>query len=137
MTTTDAGFTLIETLVAMAVLAVAATGLVRATEGHVDLIGALESRVAGGWAVDNALTEARLGLTPAPTTLLGQRWTSVVVARASDDPDVSALTVTAAGSAKSVIRHGFRDTAATTAAKAVTSPVAPTAQVAPADGRTQ
>ncbi len=113
----DAGFTLIETLVAMAVLAVAATGLVRATEGHVDLIGTLESRVGGGWAADNALTEARLGLTPTPTVLLGHAWSSGIVARASDDPEVAAVTVTAAGSGTSATRHGFRDTVALAGAR--------------------
>ena len=108
----DAGFTLIETLVAMAVLAIAATGLVRATEGHVDLIGGLERRVGGGWAADNALTETRVGLAPTPTVLLGRAWLPAVVARGSDDPDIAAVTVTATSGGTSVTRHGFRDSVA-------------------------
>lgn len=110
MTDATDGFTLIETLVAMAVLAVAATGLVRATEGHVDLIGRIEARVAGGWAADNALVAARLGLPPAPESLLGREWHVAVAARPSDDPEVAALTVTATSPAASVALAGFGET---------------------------
>ena len=111
--TADAGFTLIEALVAMAVLAVAAAGFVRATAGHIDTIAALETRAAGGWAADNALAEARLGMTPAATPLLGHDWRAVVATRGSDDPDIAALTVSAASGATTVTLPGFRDTAAT------------------------
>lgn len=107
----DAGFTLIEALVAMAVLAVAGVGLVCATQGHVDTVAAIEARVAGGLAADNALAEARLGLTPAAGTLLGRDWHAGVAARASDDPAVAALTVTAASGGTRVTLRGFRDSA--------------------------
>jgi general secretion pathway protein I len=108
----DAGFTLIEALVAMAVLAVAAVGLVRATGGHVDAVAAIEARVAGGIAADTALAEARLGLVPAMSREFGRDWRGVVAARASDDPAIAALTVSAVGGDTRVTLHGFRDTGA-------------------------
>lgn len=109
MTTADSGFTLIEALVAMAVLAVAATGFIRATEGHLDLITRLEARAAGSWAADNALSEARLGLTPTAGPLLGQSWRTTVTAGTSEDPDVAPLTVSAAAGGTRVTLRGFRD----------------------------
>ncbi len=120
MTTEDAGFTLIEALVAMAVLAVAATGFARATEGHIDMIARIEARAGGGWAAENGLTEARLGLQPKVAPLLGRTWQTVVVTRASDEPDVTAVSVTTKAVNTSVTMHGFRDTGGPVAAAAGT-----------------
>ncbi len=108
----DAGFSLIEALVAVAVLAVATAGLVRAIERHIDAIAALEARTAGGWAADNALAEARLGLATADSTLLGRDWHPTVTAARSDDPEVGTLTVTATSGTVHVTMRGFRDTPA-------------------------
>lgn len=105
------GFTLIETLVAMAVLAVAATGLMRATQAHVDLIGGVKSRAAAGWAADDALAEARVGIVPERSTLLGREWHPTVAVTGSDDRDVAALGVTVRSGAASATIRGFRDAA--------------------------
>ena len=109
--TTDSGFTLIEALVAMAVLAVAATGFIRATQAHIDVVGRVEARAAGGWVADNALTEARLGLTSTSAPLLGRDWRATVAAAGSPDPDIAALTVGAESGGVHVTMRGFRDTA--------------------------
>ena len=116
-----AGFTLIEVLVAMTVLAVAAAGFVRATTGHVDTVAALEMRSAGGWAADNALAEARAGLAPASSTVLGRTWRVAVASRASDDRDIAALVVTAESGSVRVALRGFRDTAAPVPATGTTA----------------
>ena len=108
----DAGFSLIEVLVAMAVLAVAAAGFVGATERHIDTIGGLERRAAGGWAADNALVAARLGATAAAEPLLGHDWRPTVATRRSADRDIAALTVTAGDGTVAVTLPGFRDAAA-------------------------
>ena len=51
------GFSLIEALVALAVLAIATVGLVRAVESHVDSTRALERRAAAMWVAENRLAE--------------------------------------------------------------------------------
>lgn len=65
----DAGFTLIETLVALAVLAMSAVSLLGATEAHIARIGALETRASAQWVTENYLAELTLGLTPSETPL--------------------------------------------------------------------
>lgn len=92
----EAGFTLIEALVAMVILAIAAVGIIRAAEAHVDGLQALESRAAAQWAAENALAEARLGLTSAANEtveMLQWRWNVSVSLTPSEDPDLELATV--------------------------------------------
>ncbi|MGL5010123.1 MAG: type II secretion system minor pseudopilin GspI, partial [Paracoccaceae bacterium] len=63
----DAGFTLIETLVALAVLAISAVALLATTQAHITRIAGLEARAAATWAAENHLAEITLGLEPADT----------------------------------------------------------------------
>ena len=58
----DAGFTLIEALVAMAVLALGAVSLLSATQGHSKRITELSDRVAARWAAEYRLSEVRAGV---------------------------------------------------------------------------
>ena len=73
MHSADAGFTLIESLVALVVLAVTSVALLTATQAHITRIGGLETRAAAGWVIENYLAELSLGLSPAtsPPTMLG------------------------------------------------------------------
>lgn len=72
----EAGFTLIETLVALAVLALSSMAFLGATEAHVARVGALEYRAAALLAAQNYLEEATLGLDPeTETVLLGVAFT--------------------------------------------------------------
>ncbi|MGB3794917.1 MAG: type II secretion system minor pseudopilin GspI [Alteraurantiacibacter sp.] len=92
----EAGFTLIEALVAMVILAVAGVGIIRATEAHIDRLQSLERRAAAQWAAENALAEARLGLSPAAdgtVEILQWRWDVSVTRSASDDPDLELVSV--------------------------------------------
>ncbi len=120
MTARDAGFTLIEALVAMAVLAVASAGLIRATSAHIDLIRGVEARTIAGWVAENRLVEATLpGAPPAPATvtMLGRQWAVTTTAKPSDDPDLVAVTVMVApaGSTQPLATlRGFRDLRAAT-----------------------
>lgn len=66
----ETGFTLIETLVALAVLAVSSVALLGATEAHLARIGALEYRAVAMLAAQNYLAEATLGLEPETTAVL-------------------------------------------------------------------
>ena len=93
----DSGFTLIESLVALAVLAISAIALLGATEAHVARIGGLERRAAAGWAAENHLVELSLGLTPAakPDPMLGYPVHLTTQASATTDPDLIRLDITA------------------------------------------
>ena len=93
----DSGFTLIESLVALAVLAISAIALLGATEAHVARIGGLQQRAAAGWAAENHLVELSLGLTPAaePDPLLGYPVRLTTTLSATTDPDLTRLDITA------------------------------------------
>ncbi|MGQ0566908.1 MAG: type II secretion system minor pseudopilin GspI [Gemmobacter sp.] len=93
----DAGFTLIETLVALAVLALSAVAILGAAQAHVARVAALEARAAALWAAQNHLAEIGQGLTPAtqPDALLGYRFRIDVSETATADPDLARLDITA------------------------------------------
>ena len=90
----QAGFTLIEALVAMAVLALGAVSLLTATEGHSARISALTDRTAARWTADYALALAGLGDTPeAEITMLGRRFSVGLDVQDVDGADLQSLTV--------------------------------------------
>ena len=92
------GFTLVEALVALTVLAVASAGLIRATEAHVDQVRGLQTRTIAQWVAENRLVELEVGpAVPVPRTdrveMLGRSWDVAVGLDASEDPDLAAVTV--------------------------------------------
>jgi general secretion pathway protein I len=92
----DAGFTLIETLVALAVLAMSAVALLATTQAHIARIAGLEARAAAMWVAENHLAEVSLGLMPAPAaSMLGFDFVVSAEATATTDPDVQQLVITA------------------------------------------
>jgi general secretion pathway protein I len=95
--TADHGFTLIESLVALAVLAMSAIALLGATEAHVARIGGLEQRAAAGWAAENHLAELSLGLAAAadPDPILNHPVHLTTRASATADPDLTRIDITA------------------------------------------
>ncbi len=116
----EEGFTLIEALVALLILAIAAAGLVRATEAHVDSIRTIERRTAAQLVAQNRLVEIMIG-DPAATgksvTMLGEAWQVTTSEKATSDPDIRAVTVSVAGkrdSAPLLSLDGFRDLGSTT-----------------------
>ncbi len=116
----EEGFSLIEALVALLVLAIAAAGLVRAAEAHVDSIRGLERRASAQLVAQNRLAELAVpGLPagPAQVEMLGERWTVTEQESATDDPDMTKLSVAVADSrnpAPIVTLDGFRDKGTTT-----------------------
>lgn len=87
----DQGFSLIEALVALAVLAIAAMGLTRAVKSHVNSTRALERRAAAMWVAENRLAELQIGpraAGPTEVEMLGQRWRVAVRRTRTDDPDI-------------------------------------------------
>lgn len=114
------GFTLIEALVALLILAVAAAGLIRAAEAHIDSIHGLETRAAAQLVAENRLVE--LGLSPRPpmppeVEMLGRKWRVSVQERPTGDPDLRAVEVAVAppGEAEPLVTlDGFVDAGTTT-----------------------
>jgi len=112
------GFTLVEALVALTVLAVASAGLIRATEAHVDQVRGLQIRTIAQWVAENRLVEIQVGqAVPVARTdrvdMLGRSWDVAVGLGASEDPDLAAVTVAvspAGASRSSVVLTGFVDT---------------------------
>ena len=111
----DAGFTLIETLVALAVLATSAVALLGATEAHIARIADLQSRAAAQWAAENMLAELTLDVPPdaAPEPVMGIAFDMAATTTPTGDPDLARVEITAtdAGSGRVYARlTGFLDT---------------------------
>ncbi|WP_223275020.1 type II secretion system minor pseudopilin GspI [Tateyamaria sp. syn59] len=87
-TATD-GFSLIETLVAMSVLAVSSSVILSATEAHTRSVTAVTERTLARWVAQNAITEIELGgiLTPS-VQLGGTSWIVRLERAATTDPDL-------------------------------------------------
>ena len=99
--TDEGGFSLIEALVALAVLAIAAVGLMRTVEAHIDSTRGLERRAAAMWVAENRLAELELdsrAVGPGEVEMLGQRWRVAAERNATDDPDIVQVRVTVQGS---------------------------------------
>jgi general secretion pathway protein I len=113
----ERGFSLMEALVALLIIGIAAAGIIRATQTHVDSIRDLELRAAAQWVAENRLVE--LGLVGEDRTgvestvdMLGRRWMVTTTIRGSEDPDLrlAMVRVRAAGAtAPLVTLDGFID----------------------------
>jgi general secretion pathway protein I len=85
------GFSLIEALVALAVLAIATVGLMRTVESHIDSTRGVERRTAAMWVAENRLAELE-ARAPAPTPIRSRcsasngAWRSRAPHRRSRDP---------------------------------------------------
>ena len=92
-----AGFTLIESLVALVVLAVTSVALLTATQAHIARIGGLETRAAAGWVTENQLAQLSLGLTPSqtPPPMLGVAFSVADQQTPTKDPALTQVTLTA------------------------------------------
>lgn len=116
MTAQDDGFSLIEALVALLVLAIATVGLVRTTEAHIDSTRATERRVAALWVAENRLAELWVGpaaVGGAEVEMLGTRWQVATTQQGTDDPAINRVTVrvTAPGEGSPMATlDGFVDT---------------------------
>ena len=95
----EAGFTLIETLVALSVLATSAVALIGATQAHITRIAGLEQRAAAQWVGENALAESALGMdaTLQPATMLGYRFDMIAERAPTSDPAVEKVTMLVRG----------------------------------------
>ena len=101
----DAGFTLIETLVALAILAMSAMALLSATEAHIRTIAALETRAAAQWVAENHLAELTVGAKPdadaAP--MLGIALSITDTRSPTSDPDLEQVDLAASDRADAIV----------------------------------
>jgi len=89
------GFTLIEALVAMAVLAVGAVTMLTAVENHARRLSGLSDRVVARWVAEERLTRLSLGQ-PEPdvnVAMMGRDWSIGVGRTATSDPDLGRVDI--------------------------------------------
>ena len=93
MTSRTAGFTLIEVMVALAIVAIALAAGSRAASSVVDTSQRLNDVVLGQWCADNQLTEMRLldqlpavGKTPFSCSELGREFKGTVLVQPTPNP---------------------------------------------------
>lgn len=111
------GYSLMEAMVALFILAVATVGLTRATQTHIDGVRGLEQRVIAQWVAENRLVELNLegaAAMPARSTvrMMDREWSVDVATRNTDDPDLLAVDVAVAeaGTTGATVRlSGFVD----------------------------
>ena len=88
----EEGFTLIEALVALAVLAISAAALIGASELNTSRIYELETRTTARLVAEEVLAEMQVvgGVSEAPQTMrmLSREWTIDTEMSATDDPDI-------------------------------------------------
>ncbi len=115
----DAGFTLIESLVALAILAVSAVSLLMATEAHVARIDGLELRALAQLAAENRLAEIELGADPDPdpAVLLGRSFRVTEVRTPTEDPDLERIDLEVTDLAVAATYRGFVGFVATGSAR--------------------
>lgn len=92
----DAGFSLIEALVALVILAVSAVSLLATTDAHIARIAGLESRALAQFAAENRMAEIELGVsgTVGPVLLLGRSFEVKDSHSATLDPDLERIDLT-------------------------------------------
>ena len=105
----DSGFTLIESLVALAILGLSAVALLGATEAHVGRINGLEARTLAQIAAENHLAEIELGISgdEAETTLLGEDFRITAERRPTADPALERIDLTVTDADGDVALSGF------------------------------
>ena len=101
------GFTLLEVLVALAILAIGMLAVLSTVGTSTRLSGQLRDRTFAGWVAMNELTSLRLtGSWPATDTLdgdadmAGRKWHWTVTATKTPDPDLLRLDVDVSDPAK-------------------------------------
>jgi general secretion pathway protein I len=90
------GFSLIEALVALAVLAIATVGLMRTVEAHIDSTRGVERRTTAMWVAENRLAELEAkipGGDDSAVEMLGERWRVATARTRTDDPEIERVRI--------------------------------------------
>ncbi|WP_299652007.1 type II secretion system minor pseudopilin GspI [uncultured Tateyamaria sp.] len=110
------GFSLIETLVAMTVLAVSSSVILSATEAHTHTVTAVTDRTIARWVAQNAMVQLEARREMSGTVQMGgTEWEVRVDQSATPDPDLERVDILVATTvARDVVLArltGFIDTA--------------------------
>ncbi|MEP9403257.1 type II secretion system minor pseudopilin GspI [Sphingomonas sp. VNH70] len=100
----EGGFSLIEAMVALAVLAIATVGLIGAVEQHIDSTRGVERRAVAMWVAENRLADLEVGTPEAngeQVDMLGRRWSVRVNRVPTTDPELDRVTITVAAMGES------------------------------------
>ncbi len=97
------GFTLLEVLVAMTILAVALGAMIRSTGDAAANVNYLRERTLAGWVAENQIMERLLladwpsvGINNGRDEMAGREWLWEVEVQATEDPDLRRIDVTVA-----------------------------------------
>lgn len=105
----DAGFSLIEALVALVILAVSAISLLATTEAHVARIAGLEDRVLAQFTAENRMAEIELGFPAGEDriALLDRTFEIAETRSLTTDPDLERIDLTVRNRAGDKAFGGF------------------------------
>ena len=99
----NTGFTLIEVLIALAILSIALTAIIHATTQNIKHTVYLQNRTIATWVGTNVINEARAGMLKLPeapdhvseeTTVLGVTWTWQAVINTTPNKNIQQIDVT-------------------------------------------
>lgn len=95
------GLTLIEVMVALAIVAIALTAIIKSVSQHIRSVSHLQDKTVALWVSQNVIAKAQLGLLDLPrsdtvtnqTDMLGRTWFWSLAQAATPNPHISKLTV--------------------------------------------
>jgi general secretion pathway protein I len=94
----NSGFTLIEVLVALAILSIALTALIKASAQNIKDTIYLQNKTIAQWVGLRVINEARIGLLKLPandtTDMLGTQWSWQAMQQPSKNPHIAEIHVT-------------------------------------------
>jgi general secretion pathway protein I len=97
------GFTLIEVLIALAVLAISLTALVQSTSTNIRDSNYLRDKTVAVWVATDSMSQIQLGLVKFPqgsdkiemtTKMLGQEWSWQAISSKTPDPYTTKVVIT-------------------------------------------
>ncbi|WP_034737923.1 type II secretion system minor pseudopilin GspI [Hyphomonas chukchiensis] len=115
----NAGFSLIEVLIALTVLSIAGGAFIRVAQNHIETVDRLEVRMISDIVAQNTLVELRLDpsrITAAPSLvhMADRSWRVTVKSKGSSDPDLAEVSISVSedgGTGAASLLDAFVDTA--------------------------
>jgi general secretion pathway protein I len=111
----EKGFTLLEVLVALVILAVASAGLIGAAGQSIQQLNRLQEKTFAGWVASNKLAELRAaglpsnGVSDETADMAGQSWKIHIAVSDTPQPDIrkAIIEVRTAGDIEAADMTGF------------------------------